>query len=166
MPHAENTCTRSLSWTSEAEQFRTYALPMAKQKLETTRRRSIRYVMVGASVNGAGYLAYLLLTAVGLTPRLTVTVLLPVSLWAAFRLHGRVTFAASERQSTAGIRFLAVSMVGYALNLAILTALVDGAGVPHQVAQLVSVALIALVMFRLMRRFVFPEPVSAPRRDE
>jgi putative flippase GtrA len=129
-------------------------------------QRSIRYLLVGASVNGAGYLAYLLLTAVGLTPRLAVTVLLPVSLWAAFRLHGRVTFNASERQSTAGIRFLAVSLVGYALNLAILTTLVDGAGVPHQVAQLVSVALIGLVMFRLIRRFVFPEPIGAPQPSE
>jgi putative flippase GtrA len=139
---------------------------MLRRRLNATQTNLIRYLLVGASVNGVGYLAYLLLTAVGLTPRLTVTVLLPVSLWAAFRLHGRVTFSASERQSTAGIRFLAVSLVGYALNLAILTALVDGAEVPHQVAQLVSVALIALVMFRLMRRFVFPEPIGAPRRDE
>jgi len=124
------------------------------------RFRLLRYAAVGASVNGAGYLAYLLLTWAGLSPRLAVTVLLPVSLWAAFQLHGRVTFAGVGRGRTTGLRFLAVMLTGYALNLALLTILIDGAGVPHQPAQLVSIGLIALLMFQLMRRVVFVYPPS------
>ena len=120
--------------------------------------RPSRYVAVGGSVNGARYFAYLVLTWAGLSPRLAVTVLLPVSLWAAYQLHGRVTFSGSGRDRTTGVRFLIVSLTGYALNLALLTALVDGAGVPHQIAQLLSIGLIALVMFRLLPRFVFPGP--------
>ena len=118
--------------------------------------RPLRYLAVGGSVNGAGYLAYLVLTWFGLSPRLAVTVLLPVSLWVAFQLHGRVTFGGSGRDRAAGLRYLAVSLTGYALNIALLTVLVDGAGIPHQIAQLFSVGLIALVMFQLMRRVVFP----------
>lgn len=118
----------------------------------------MRYVAVGACVNGAGYLAYLALTWFGRSPRLAVTVLLPISLWAAFQLHGRVTFPGSGRDRAAGLRYLAVSLTGYALNMALLTVLVDGAGIPHQVAQLFSIGLIALVMFQLMRRVVFPNP--------
>ena len=120
--------------------------------------RPLRYVAVGGSVNGAGYLAYLALTWFGLSPRLAVTVLLPLSLWAAYQFHGRVTFSGSGRDRATGVRFLIVSLTGYALNLALLTALVDGAGVPHQIAQLLSIGLIALVMFRLLRRVVFPNP--------
>ena len=126
--------------------------------------RPLRYVAVGGSVNGAGYLTYLVLTWFGLSPRLAVTVLLPVSLWAGFRLHGRVTFAGGGRDRAAGLRYLAVSLAGYALNLALLTVLVDGVGAPHQIAQLFSVGLIALVMFQLMRRVVFPNPTPGAGR--
>lgn len=119
------------------------------------RFRLLRYGADGAAVNGAGYLAYLLLTSSGLSPHLTVTVLLPLSLWAAFKLHGRVTFARTDRGSGSGVRFLAVSLAGYALNLTLLTVLVDTAGLPHQMAQLFSIGLIALMMFHMMRHFVF-----------
>ena len=81
--------------------------------------------------------------------------LLPVALWAAFRLHGRVTFASTDRGSASGVRFLAMSLAGYTLNLALLTVLVDAAGLPHQIAQLFSLGLIALVMFHMLGRFVF-----------
>ena len=111
-------------------------------------------------MTGAGYLAYLLLTWAGLSPRLAVTVPLPVSLWAAFQLHSRVTFAGIGHGRTTGLRFLAVMLTGYALNLAFLTILVDGAGVPHQLAQLGCIGLIAVVMFQLMRRVVFVNPPS------
>ena len=47
----------------------------------------LHYVEVGGSVNGAGYLV---LTWAGLSPRLAVTVLLPVSLWADYQLHFRL----------------------------------------------------------------------------
>ncbi len=134
--------------------------------MDAIRGRSIRYLIVGASVNGAGYLAYLLLTAVGLTPRLTVTVLLPVSLWTAFRLHGRVTFSVKPSDRTGGLRFLAVMLSGYALNLALLTVLVDVAGIPHQAAQLLSIAVVAPAMFMMMQRLVFPDLVANPPAPE
>ena len=128
---------------------------MRIRDLLTSAGSQVRCVLIGASVNGAGYLAYLLLTWAGLSPRLAVTVLLPVSLWTAFQLHGHVTFAGAERGRTTSLRFLAVMLTGYALNLAFLTILVAGAGVPHQLAQLVSIGLIAVVMFELIRRIVF-----------
>ena len=124
-------------------------------KQKHSRKRGLRYVAVGSAVNGAGYLAYLILTWAGLTPRLAVTGLLPISVWTAFQLHWRVTFKGSARSRQAGLRFAAVSLTGYCLNLTLLFVLVDGAGVPHQLAQLVSIGVIALVVFRLMRHVVF-----------
>ena len=103
----------------------------------------------------------------GLSPRFAATGLLPVSLWAAYQLHGRVTFGGSDHDRATGVRFLVVSLTGYALNLALLTALVDGAGVTRQIAQLPSnglIGLIALVMFQLMRRAVFPNPTPGAGR--
>ena len=60
-----------------------------------------------------------------------MTVLLPISLLAAFQLHARVTFAGSMMSSGAALRFLAVALSGYTLNLGLLTVLVDGAEIPH-----------------------------------
>lgn len=118
----------------------------------------MHYVAVRASVNGVGYLTYLVLTWFGLSPRLAVTVVLPVSLLAAFQVHRRVTFGGGGRDRAAGLRFLAVSLTGYALNIALLSVLVDGAGVPHQVAQLFFIGVTALVLFQLMQRVVFSNP--------
>ena len=137
---------------------------MRDGKQKHSRQRGLRYVAVGVSANGAGYLAYLVMTWFGLSPRLAVTMLLPVSLSAAFQLHGRVTFGGGGRDRAAGLRFLAVSLTGYALNIALLTVLVDGAGVPHRIAQLISIAVIAPVMFQLMRRVVFPNPTPDAAR--
>lgn len=83
-----------------------------------------------------------------LSPRLTVTVLQSVTQWAKFRLHSRVAFASTDHGSASGVRFLAISLAGYALNLALLTVLVDTAGLPQQIAQLSSLVLIALMMFQ------------------
>lgn len=89
---------------------RAYAAHMRIVDLRAVVGSQMRYVVIGASVNGAGYLAHLVLTWVELSPRLAVTVLLPVSLWAAFQLHGRVTFAGTERGRATGLRFLAVML--------------------------------------------------------
>lgn len=116
---------------------------------------ALRYGAVGASVNGTGYLAYLALTWDWLSPRLAVTVLFPISLWAAYQLHSRVTFVGSVRDGRSALRFLVISLAGYVLNLAILTLLVDRGDFPHQIAQLVSIVFIALLMFHLTRTTVF-----------
>lgn len=130
------------------------------------RRSALRYGVVGATVNGAGYLAYLVLTWDWLSPRLAVTVLLPASLLASFQLHSRVTFAGSVRNRGSALRFLAIALGGYSLTLGLLVVLVDWAEIPHQLAQLGSIGLIALLMFYLTRSLVFPASSKAKGSSE
>lgn len=122
--------TNRLHGYRQSSRSTAYALAMGILDPNGFAARALRYGAVGGTVNGAGYLACLLVTSSGLSPRLTVTVLLPASLWAAFRLHGRVTFASTDCGSASGMRFLAISLAGYTLNLAPLTVLVDAAGHP------------------------------------
>lgn len=63
---------------------------MSRFAVSGPRFRHLRCVAVSASVDGAGYLADLLLALDGLLLLLAVKVLLPVNLWVACPLHGRV----------------------------------------------------------------------------
>ena len=90
---------------------------MLRFALNGPRSQLLCYAAVGALVNGAGYLASLVLTWAGLSPHCAVIVLLPVSLWAAFQLHGRVTFAGIGCGRTTGLRILTVMLTAYALSI-------------------------------------------------
>jgi putative flippase GtrA len=120
---------------------------------------SLRYLAVGTAVNGFGYSAYLVLTVLGLSPYLAVTILLPLSLFAAFRGHARFTFAVEHRNRPMAVRYVAVTLIGYATNLVLLTVLIELLGIPHQLAQILALALIVPVMFVILRRVVFTQIV-------
>ena len=142
-----------------------YDLSVPIRSTFLARLPSLRYVAVGATVNGLGYASYLLLTAFGLSPRVAVTTLLPVSLLAAFQGHARFTFP-TDRVTLwdlrAAARYLTVTLAGYAINLMLLSVLVDRFGMPHQLAQLLALAAIVPTMFVLLRHMVFRPAGRAP----
>jgi len=122
---------------------------------------SLRYLAVGATVNGLGYVAYLVLTVLGFSPYLAVTILLPLSLFAAFRGHARFTFTVEHRDRPMAARYLVVTLIGYVTNLVLLNVLIELLGIPHQLAQLIVMALIVPVMFVILRRVVFTQIVRS-----
>jgi putative flippase GtrA len=122
---------------------------------------SLRYLAVGTAVNGFGYGTYLVLTMLGSSPYLAVTILLPLSLFAAFRGHARFTFAAEHRNRLMAARYVAVTLIGYATNLVLLTVLIELLGIPHQLAQILALALIVPIMFVILRRVVFTQIVRS-----
>ena len=128
---------------------------MTNRQHPVLRLPSVRYLAVGAAVYVLGYATYLDLTALGLSPRTAVTVLLPVSLLAAFQGHARFTFGARDRDRRTATRYSAITLAGYLANLVLLTILVDRFGIAHQFAQLVAIAAIVPTMFVLLRRVVF-----------
>ena len=128
---------------------------MTIRLLPAASRRIMRYLTVGATVNGAGYASYLVLTLLGLSPQAAVSVLLPVSLFTAFQGHARFTFGSASRDRRTASRYIAVTFAGYLTNLALLTILVDRFGVAHQIAQLVALAAIVPTNFLLLRHGVF-----------
>lgn len=115
----------------------------------------MRYLLVGGSVNGLNYIAYLLITWLGVSPRIAVTVLLPLSLLAAFQGHARLTFPSGRRDAGAARRYVVTTLVGYLLNILLLTVLVEGLGILHQLAQFIALATIVPIMFVTLRSRVF-----------
>jgi putative flippase GtrA len=115
-----------------------------------------RYAVVGIATNLAGYLAYLLITWLGVGPKVAMTCLYLVGASASFLGNRRWTFSHRGHIGRNAVRFALAHGLGYLLNLAILVVFVDHLGLPHQLVQVAAIFAVALFLFALFRLFVFP----------
>ena len=116
-----------------------------------------RFALVGASgyvVNLAVFWAAV--HAAGLDHRIGATLAFLVAVTNNFTWNRTWTFAGSEpgRVHRQAVRFLCVSVVGFALNLAVLEALI-AAGLPELASQAIAVALVMPVNFVGNRLWTF-----------
>lgn len=119
-------------------------------------RQLVRYGVVGLASNGIGYLLYLLLTWFGMEYRVAVTVLFAVGVVQTFFFNKRWSFGHTGTPASALLRYWAVYVAAYFLNIAALTVLVEYVDVPHQIAQAILVFVIAGLIFVALRFWVFP----------
>jgi len=117
--------------------------------------RLLRFGLVGIASNIAGYLVYLLLTGIGGTPKLTMTVLYGVGATIGFIGNREFTFAHQGSVFKAVIRYILTQCVGYLINLVILIVMVDHLGYSHQWVQAVAILVVAMYLFLAFRYFVF-----------
>jgi putative flippase GtrA len=128
--------------------------------------RLIRYGVVGAASNLAGYVVYLALTGLGAPPKVTMTLLYGVGAALGYVGQRNVTFSHKGSVLGSGLRYLLAHGCGYAINLGILIIFVDRMGYPHQWVQAIALFVVAAFLFLAFKYFVFPEaPASTPRKD-
>lgn len=65
------------------------------------------------------------------------------------------TFKSDALLSRTLLKYIAIQFFGYATNLVLLTGLHYVMGVPHHLAQLLSIAIVAIELFALSRYYVF-----------
>ena len=118
----------------------------------------IRYALIGISVNLTAYCIYLLLTYLGCTPKLTMSILYGVIAFISFLANRKLTFSHKGNVLGAGFRYVIAHCFGYVINLIMLVVLVDMFGYPHQVVQLIAILTVAAFLFVLFKFFVFREP--------
>lgn len=119
------------------------------------RRQLLRYAVVGVLTNSLGYVAYLVSTYVGGTPKSTMTTLYIIGVLISFLANRSFTFQHNGPIGAAGMRFLAAHLMGYLLNLFLLFVLVDKLSFPHQYIQGMAIIIVAFFLFVLSRAFVF-----------
>jgi putative flippase GtrA len=119
-------------------------------------KQLVRYAVVGLASNVSGYLAYLLITWLGVGPKLAMTCLYLLGATVSFVGNRRWTFSHEGSIGASAARFAIAHALGYLLNLSILLAFVDHLGFPHQAVQAVAIVVVALFLFVLFRLFVFP----------
>jgi putative flippase GtrA len=116
----------------------------------------IRFALVGLAQNSAGYLLYLLLTWLGMDPKLAVAVCYPLGVLLSYLGNKKFTFKHAGGNAGAFFRFVLSYVGGYVFNLAGLYLLVDILGYPHQWVQLGFMFFLAGCFFLLQKVFVFP----------
>lgn len=114
-----------------------------------------RYTFVGVLSNAAGYAVYLLLTHLGATPKLTMTLLYGVGAMIGFFGNRGLTFSYKGMLLGSGIRYVMAHIVGYLINFTMLAVFVDGFGYAHQLVQAAAILVVAAFLFITFKFFVF-----------
>jgi len=110
---------------------------------------------VGAAANIVLYFVYLLITAMGVPPKLAMTSLYFIGVLLTFVLNRNWSFEDGTPGRLALLRYCVVYGSGYLLNFAILAIFVDALKLPHQYVQGVAIVTLALYLFGLQKTWVF-----------
>lgn len=120
-----------------------------------TRNQFVRYVVVGLASNLLLYAAYLALTARGIDPKLSMSMLYILGVAQTFLFNKRWSFGHVGMRGPAFLRYCITYGLGYAVNLLVLIGLVDGLGYPHEIVQGVMILTLAVMLFLLQKFWVF-----------
>lgn len=115
-----------------------------------------RYVLFGLASNSTIYIIYLSITSLGMDHKLAMTMLYLVGTIISYLGNKTWTFRHRGKISSSFIKFLLTYLFGYFLNLLLLFYFVDILKYPHQIVQICSVILIAVLLFLLSKFLVFP----------
>lgn len=124
--------------------------------MKRTLGQLIRYGVVGLTSNGIGFLLYLLLTWLGMGPKVAMSLLYVIGVVQTFFFNKHWSFSYGGKDRGAFIRYCQAYGLGYLINLAALVVLVDKLGYPHQIVQCALILLVAGMLFLLQKFWVFP----------
>jgi putative flippase GtrA len=127
------------------------------ERFKDTFAQLTRYAFVGIVSNSAGYLVYLLLTYLGLPPKVTMTLLYGIGAAIGYMGNRNVTFMHKGGLLGSGIRYFMAHCLGYCINLAILIILVDKLGYAHQWVQAIAIFVVAGFLFIAFKFSVFAD---------
>ena len=115
----------------------------------------VRYAIVGLASNLIGYLLYIVLTSVGLGPKLAMSLLYGLGVLQTFLFNKRWTFEHRGARGSVFFRYCLAYSLGYVVNFWVLLILVDQLGFPHEVVQGVMILSLAVMLFLLQKFWVF-----------
>lgn len=131
------------------------------QKHSQTIKKLVRYGVIGITTNGIAFGLYLLMTYLGLTPRVSLTILYSVAATLSYFGNRRLTFTYSGSWLWSSIRYIIMHIGGYFLNLGLLYICVDIYEIPHQYVQFAAIFIVAIYLFVVSDWFVFPKNTTS-----
>ena len=123
-------------------------------------KKLARYSFVGICSNILGYGSYLLLVNNHLNPKVAVTLLYFIGIFVSYIGNKRLTFRDKEGFLPKSFRYAGIYLLGYLINLLLIFWFVDLLGFPHQIVQVVSIFLVAALLFIMLQAFVFGDHLS------
>lgn len=115
----------------------------------------IRYGLVGLISNIAIYFIYLLITYLGLEPKIAMTLMFSLGAYIGFVGNRKWTFTHQGDASKAVFRFFVAYFVAYILNFFCMWITVDRMGMPHYLVQAVNIVVISALLFIAQKYWIF-----------
>jgi putative flippase GtrA len=125
------------------------------QSLRLVTKQFARYLLVGGLSNSLAYGLYILITLVGVSPIVGMSIVYVAAGFTSFTANRGWTFQSDASLGGSAFRYIISQTLGYGTNLVILSWLYHVLDVPHQAAQLVGIGVVALELFLLNRYYVF-----------
>jgi putative flippase GtrA len=122
-------------------------------------RQLIRYGLVGIVSNLSIYIIYLLMTYLGVEPKIAMTFVYVIGASIGYIGNRNWTFSYRGNQFSAGLRYTLAYFFGYVLNYLILFILVDHLGYLHQWVQAGAIIIVAGFLFVVLKYVVFRERI-------
>lgn len=118
-----------------------------------------RYALAGLTLNLLGYLIYLTVTFLGLSPIATVSIFYPLSVFLGYLVHRRHTFRHKTKaiKDATFFRYIVSYAAGYLINVTLIQFLHHELGYPHQWVQAAAIFIVAAFLFVALNLFVFKE---------
>lgn len=123
--------------------------------MRSTRKQFIRYVIVGLFSNIAGFLIYVLVTSLGISPILTISISYLIYICLTFYFNKKWSFAHHGQRTTTAMKYFTVYCVSYVLNVILLAYFNSYLGFSHIVVQAGAVVPIAALIFLMQKYWVF-----------
>lgn len=120
-------------------------------------RQLIRYGLMGVASNITIYFVYLLITYLGVEPKLAMTLVYITGALIGYLGNRKWTFDHRGAAYNSALRYVLAQTTGYLLNLLILRIFVDQLGYSHQWIQAMAVFIVAGLLFIVFKYFVFRE---------
>lgn len=115
----------------------------------------IRYGLVGVVSNIVIYFVYLLITYLGVEPKIAMTLLFIIGASIGFIGNRKWTFSHCGDSSSAVLRFLAAYATAYMLNFFCMWVAVDRMGIPHYLVQAVNIMVIGALLYVAQKYWIF-----------
>lgn len=128
-------------------------------------RQVVRFAIVGLLSNAVLFAMYLALTSAGLSHVPAMTLVYAIGVTQTFVANRNWTFGHAGSLRGPFARYVVTYLLGYLLNLLLLTALVDVMRLPHAWVQGALIFVVAAFVFVLQKHWVFAVagPAPAPR---
>jgi putative flippase GtrA len=125
----------------------------------------IRYGIVGLASNGLAYGVYLLVTFLGVAPEATAAGIYLVGASSSYLANYKWTFASRSPHASTLPKVVAAHILGFSIQLLLISCLYRKLGLRHQLAQLVTIGCVAAILFLLFKYYVYPRRNSRSSRE-
>ena len=129
--------------------------------MTTVTGQLIKYCVVGLFANATGYAAFLILTHLGLDPKIAMTCVYLVAATASFLMNRKWTFVHDGKMFGIAVRYALAQLAGYLLNLLILIVFRDHMRFSAALVQACAIPIVAVFLFAVSKFLVFRPPAPA-----